>query len=89
MTLLFFLDGPFTMFAPTDDAFQNLSNRDLTNLLDQNNNENLRKALRRHVIASKPTLFKRGIKWAEHTTLSGEQLQTQVKLVITLSCTWF
>ena len=75
------------MFAPTDDAFQNLSNRDLTNLLDQNNNENLRKALRRHIIASKPTLFKRGIKWAEHTTLSGEQLQTQVKLLIALLST--
>lgn len=71
-------DGPFTLFAPTNDAFENLGNRELNNLLDSSNRDDLTKTLKRHVIGEGPTLFKRGIKWSEHRTLSGEQIQTQV-----------
>jgi uncharacterized surface protein with fasciclin (FAS1) repeats len=76
------LDGPFTVFAPTDEAFQSLGNRELNNLLDSKNKDELIKILKRHVITEIPTLFKRGIKWTEHTTLSGEQIQTQVSIIL-------
>ena len=71
-------DGPFTLFAPTDDAFQNMDKQELQNLLAMNNRDELMMTLKRHVVAEGPTLFKRGIKWTEHNTLSGEQIQTQV-----------
>jgi len=71
-------DGPFTLFAPTNGAFQKLDDKELNNLLESSNRDELIKTLQRHVIAEEPTLFKRGIKWSEHRTLSGEQIQTQV-----------
>jgi len=71
-------DGPFTLFAPTNEAFQRLDQRQLNNLLDASNQDELRRTLERHVIANEPTMFKRGIKWAEHRTLSDDQIQTQV-----------
>ena len=74
-------DGPFTVFAPTDDAFQSLGNRKVNSLLDATNRDELTRMLKRHIIDNAPTLFKRGIKWTEHTTLSGEQIQTQVGLI--------
>ena len=75
------LDGPFTVFAPTDEAFSSLGNRQLNDLLDSANKDELIRTLKRHVVAEVPTLFKRGIKWTEHTTLSGEQIQTQVEII--------
>ena len=82
MYVLNILDGPFTVFAPTDEAFQSLGNRALNNLLNSNNKDELARTLKRHVITEIPTLFKRGIKWTEHTTLSGEQIQTQVLIIL-------
>ena len=75
-------DGPFTVFAPTDEAFESLGNRKLNDLLDSKNKDELLRTLKRHVIKEIPTLFKRGIKWTEHTTLSGEQIQTQVEIIL-------
>ena len=74
-------DGPFTLFAPTNEAFQKLDDRELSNLLEPSNQDELITTLQRHVIAEEPTLFKRGIKWSEHRTLSGEQIQTQVRSI--------
>ena len=79
------LDGPFTLFAPTNEAFQRLDERQLNNLLDASNQDELRRTLQRHVIANEPTMFKRGIKWAEHRTLSGDQIQTQVSIIVLLN----
>ena len=80
--IIYVLDGPFTVFAPTDEAFQSLGNRALNNLLNSNNKDELTNTLKRHIITEIPTLFKRGIKWTEHTTLSGEQIQTQVPIIL-------
>jgi len=71
-------EGPFTLFAPTNEAFQRRDGRQLNNLNDASNQDELKRTLQRHVIANEPTMFKRGIKWEEHTTLSDEQIQTQV-----------
>ena len=79
------LDGPFTLFAPTNEAFQRLDERQLNNLLDASNQDELIRTLQRHVIANEPTMFKRGIKWAEHKTLSNEQIQTQVSIIVFLN----
>ena len=51
-------DGPFTLFAPTNEAFQKLDDRELNNLLDPSNQDELIRTLQRHVIAEEPTLFK-------------------------------
>ena len=87
----FSLEGPFTLFAPTNEAFQRLDQRQLNNLLDASNQDELRRTLERHVIANEPTMFKRGIKWEEHTTLSDEQIQTQVSIIVLLNvwCKYF
>ena len=55
-----------------------MDKQELENLLAMNNRDELMMTLKRHVVAEGPTLFKRGIKWTEHNTLSGEQIQTQV-----------
>ena len=81
----FSLDGPFTLFAPTNEAFQRLDQRQLNNLLDASNQDELRRTLERHVIANEPTMFKRGIKWEEHRTLSDDQIQTQVSIIVLLN----
>ncbi len=43
-------DGPFTVFAPTDEAFAKLPAADLANLLKPENKEALRKVLTLHVV---------------------------------------
>ena len=87
----FSLEGPFTLFAPTNEAFQRRDGRQLNNLNDASNQDELKRTLQRHVIANEPTMFKRGIKWEEHTTLSDEQIQTQVSIIVLLNvwCKYF
>ncbi len=41
-------DGPFTVFAPTDQAFQEIENEELQNLLE--NPDELRNVLRAHIV---------------------------------------
>jgi len=43
-------DGPFTVFAPTDDAFAKLPEGTLEGLLKQDNKEQLQKILKYHVV---------------------------------------
>ena len=45
--------GPFTVFAPTDEAFANLPDRDLENLLKPGNLTQLQKLLTYHVVPGK------------------------------------
>ena len=44
-------DGPFTVFAPTNDAFNNLPDGTLSTLLNPENQETLQSILTYHVVA--------------------------------------
>lgn len=44
-------DGPFTVFAPTNDAFNNLADGTLSTLLQPENQETLQSILTYHVVA--------------------------------------
>ena len=48
-------EGPFTVFAPTDDAFKALPEGTVENLLKPENQEQLKKVLLAHVIPGKVT----------------------------------
>ena len=48
-------DGPFTVFAPTDEAFAKLPAGTVENLLKPENREKLRAVLTYHVVAGKVT----------------------------------
>lgn len=43
--------GPFTVFAPTDEAFNKLPKETLSNLLQPENKEELQAILKNHVVA--------------------------------------
>jgi len=49
-------DGPFTVFAPTDDAFAKLPKGTLEKLLKPENKEALQGILKYHVLAKKPSI---------------------------------
>lgn len=73
-------NGPFTVFAPTDDAFSKLPAGTLDELLKPENKEALAKILTTHVVESKivaadaKRLDGKGIK-----TVSGEKVKIEVK----------
>ncbi len=46
-------DGPFTVFAPTDEAFRSLGKETLASLLEKPNRAKLREILKFHVVAGK------------------------------------
>lgn len=48
-------DGPFTVFAPTDNAFANLPSGNLDNLLKPENKDNLNDILLYHIFNGKVT----------------------------------
>jgi uncharacterized surface protein with fasciclin (FAS1) repeats len=62
--------GPFTVFAPTDEAFAKLPPRTLENLLKPENKEQLRKILTYHVVAGQVTA-KEVVKLDSAKTLEG------------------
>lgn len=77
-------EGTFTLFAPTDDAFAKLGDETIKALLGpETSPEALGSILKRHVVATAPVLFRRGISWDFHDTIgdNGEMLATQVSLV--------
>ena len=73
-------DGPFTVFAPTDAAFNKLPAGTVDNLLKPENKDTLTKILTYHVVPGKLTfkalskLIKAGDGKAELTTVSGDKL---------------
>jgi len=73
-------DGPFTVFAPVDDAFENLPEGTLTTLLQPQNKSTLSKILTYHVVAGKLDAkaiiqaIKHGNGSATVETLSGNKL---------------
>jgi uncharacterized surface protein with fasciclin (FAS1) repeats len=72
--------GPFTVFAPTNDAFENLPEGTVDNLLKPENKATLSKILTYHVVAGKwgfdeiAKLIKSGKGKAEIKTVSGGTL---------------
>merc|ERR1712012_167999 len=69
--------GPFTVFAPTNDAFAKVPKDALDALLADK--DALTKVLLRHVVPG--TLYYRGICWKVHSTAGGnedDEIQTQV-----------
>ncbi|MFB6247668.1 MAG: fasciclin domain-containing protein [Salinibacter sp.] len=71
-------EGPFTVFAPTDEAFEALPDERLKSLLQPENREQLRSILRYHVVSGKAMASDvTGMSGAE--TLQGQSVQFQVK----------
>ena len=72
--------GPFTVFAPTNEAFDKLPAGTVDTLLKPENKEQLTKILTYHVVAGDYTaaklekLIKKGNGTAELTTVAGEKL---------------
>ena len=63
-------DGPFTVFAPTDDAFAKLPKGTVEKLLKEENRKQLVDVLKYHVVASK-VLAKDLVKAEKSKTLQG------------------
>jgi uncharacterized surface protein with fasciclin (FAS1) repeats len=72
--------GPFTVFAPTDDAFAKLPAGTVDNLVKPENKDTLTKILTYHVVSGRLSskdlmkLIKAGNGKAELTTVEGEKL---------------
>lgn len=71
-------DGPFTVFAPTDEAFSKLPAGTVENLLKPENLEQLRSVLTYHVVPGK-IMAEDVTKMSKGTTLQGESLSFEVR----------
>lgn len=71
-------DGPFTVFAPTDEAFKKFWPKTLKNLLKPENKDKLQLLLTYHVISGKVKL-KKAMKLDSAQPLSGGSLKLTVK----------
>lgn len=78
-------DGPFTVFAPTNEAFDKLPAGTVNTLLEPANKATLTKILTYHVVAGKmdskaiAKAIKAGMGKAELTTVSGGKLWASMK----------
>lgn len=70
--------GPFTVFAPTDEAFAKLPKATLDDLLKPENKEKLAKILTYHVVAGKVTSAD-VVKLKEAKTVNGQSVKIAVK----------
>lgn len=66
-------EGPFTVFAPTDEAFKKLPKGTVENLLKPENKDQLVAILKYHVVSGKVTA-KQVVKLEEATTLNGKKV---------------
>ena len=66
-------EGPFTVFAPTDDAFAALGDATIANLLEEDNRDLLRAVLTYHVVPGRLTSAELA-RTRTLTTLSGQRL---------------
>jgi len=69
--------GPFTVFAPTDEAFAKLPAGTLDNLLKPENKDKLRRILTYHVVPGK-VVAADVVKVSSAKTVSGDSLPIQV-----------
>lgn len=78
-------DGPFTVFAPTNDAFAKIDSKTLNSLLEAKNKKALANILTYHVIPGKLTAtdvvaaLKKGKGMVELKTLNGQVLTVMQK----------
>ncbi len=70
--------GPFTVFAPTDDAFARLPAGTLEDLLKPENREKLRSILTYHVVSGK-VMSSQAAKLREAKTLNGQKVQIRTR----------
>ena len=70
--------GPFTVFAPTDDAFKKLPPNTLDDLLKPENKEKLKGILTYHVVSGK-VMAKDVVKINSAKTVNGQSLTIAVK----------
>jgi uncharacterized surface protein with fasciclin (FAS1) repeats len=71
-------EGPFTVFAPTDEAFKKLPAGTVESLLKPENKEKLKSILTYHVVASKAT-SKEVVKMDSAKTVQGDSVAIKVK----------
>lgn len=71
-------DGPFTVFAPTDEAFKHFWPETLKNLLKPENKDKLQLLLTHHVVSGK-VKAKKAMKLESAVPLSGGYLKLSVK----------
>lgn len=71
-------DGPFTVFAPTDEAFSKLTKGTLESLLEPENKSKLAAILKYHVVSGK-VMAKDVVKLSEAKTLQGSVAKITVK----------
>ena len=69
--------GPFTVFAPTDEAFAKLPARTVADLLKPENKQKLISILTYHVVSGK-VLAKQVVKLHEAKTLNGQDVKITV-----------
>jgi uncharacterized surface protein with fasciclin (FAS1) repeats len=69
--------GPFTVFAPTDDAFQSLPAGTLNDLLVPENKSKLANILKYHVVSGK--VMSSDIKPGNVATVAGESISIQTQ----------
>jgi len=70
--------GPFTVFAPTDEAFAKLPNGTLETLLKPENKEKLRRILTYHVVAGK-VMASDVVKVQSAKAVSGDTITVKVQ----------
>jgi len=71
-------DGPFTVFAPTDDAFAKLPKQTLNYLLRPENKEKLATILKYHVISGK-VAAKDAVRVESAKSLSGDSVRISIR----------
>ena len=67
-------EGPFTVFAPTDEAFAKLPEGTVAELLKESNREKLQAILKYHVLAGEATLSG-ALKAADVATVQGDSVE--------------
>ena len=77
-------DGPFTVFAPTDEAFAKLPKGTVESLLKPENQEQLVALLKYHVVAGKVT-SDQVVKVKEVKTLQGTMVKVTAKDGVTIN----
>lgn len=71
-------EGPFTVFAPTDDAFKKLPEGTVENLLKPENKDKLVSILTYHVVAGK-VMASDVVKLKDAKTVNGQKVMIKVK----------
>ena len=77
--------GPFTVFAPSDVAFENIAGKSLNYFLDPSNKEELKKLITYHIVAGKLSASRilkamcRGGGRASFTTVQGDEIVATMK----------